>query len=92
MSYPISFYADEYGTAYGASETNESGAITWTNRFVGSLPVEWAGMWYPTQLEYRPFGRAIAKAAKLAKHRANLIRRLEAYAAKKSAKLGSEAK
>ena len=83
MSYPISFYADEYGIAYGASETNERGSTSSTNRFVGSLPVEWAGMWYPTQLDYRPFGRAIAKAAKLAKHRATLIRRRAAYAAKK---------
>ena len=54
MSYPISFYADEYGIAYGASATNERGSTDWTNRFVGSLPVEWAGMWYPTQLEYQP--------------------------------------
>lgn len=76
MTWAASIYVDESGNIYGASQTDQRGCRQTDDRTVGGRPVEWAGKWYGSQMNYSPFKAAVKKAAMRAARRITVLDRL----------------
>ena len=76
MTYRVTFYADEFGNIYPASQTDQAGCRDPNNRTYAGRPVECAGSWHANQQQYRPFQEAIAVAARRAFARTDPVTRL----------------
>ena len=59
-------FVDASGNIYGASKTDQAGKkkLDNNNRTVGGRSVAFAGRWYGSQINYRPF-RAAVEVARL---------------------------
>ena len=65
MSFPATIWVDSAGRVYGASDTDQRYTRA-RARTVDGRRVECAGTWYGSQMSYRPYRRAVARAAALA--------------------------
>jgi len=71
MSFAAQIYVDKNGTVYGASETDQrytshTLASDSTARTVRGRIVAYAGKWYGSQMDYRPYLDAVRSASERA--------------------------
>jgi hypothetical protein len=77
MSWAASIYVDENGNIYGAAQTDQRGSSSTNDRTVGGrTPVEHAGKWFGTQMDYQPFKTAVTQAAVRAYNRKTVLDRI----------------
>lgn len=80
MAYAARIYVNENGTVMGAADTDQAGSRTVDGRTAGGRPVEFAGQWFGSQMDYAPFKRAVAEAATRAATRESAVVKLGALA------------
>jgi hypothetical protein len=63
MSFPVDIYVDSSGFACGASGTDQAYTRASTqNRTKYGRPLVYAGRWYGSQMNYRPYQNAVKAA------------------------------
>ena len=75
MTFAADIYVDSKGNTYGAKDTDQAHTRHDGPRTVRGFPVEHAGKWFGSQMDYRPYKFAVKAAAK------RLNERLQANAA-----------
>jgi len=62
MSYAVQIYVDKNGNTYGASQTDQRYTQA-DSRTVRGNPVAYAGKWFGSQMDYRPYLDSVEEAA-----------------------------
>lgn len=70
MKFRPTWYADAAGNVYTARQTDQAGRHSPHNRTYRGQPVECVGAWWAVQISFRPFRKAVARAAAKAASRA----------------------